>query len=245
MLVLEPPFKNPGYAPDPSITLVAEDGFKVMAARHVSIPKSFSDGDAREWFQRFEICCSANTWNDETKALKLPTLLEGEALVVWLELTEEQKTSYALAKAQMITKMAPTKFVSLEEFRSRKMRPGEAIALYLHDLKRILQQAMPELAANVSGQLLLHQFLSGLPGPISRQLRVTGETTDLDTVVQLAKVLMVVSEQEQAAAITTPPTIPSNEVVQLKTQISQLTKQVAALMVLQKSGGPKRCFYCK
>ena len=25
-----------------------------MAGGHVSVPKSFSDGDAREWFQRFE-----------------------------------------------------------------------------------------------------------------------------------------------------------------------------------------------
>ena len=69
--------------------------------------------------------------------------------------------------------MAPTEFVSLEEFHSRKMRPGEAIALYLHDLKRLLRQAMPELAENASKPLLLHQFLSGLPGPVSRQLCAT------------------------------------------------------------------------
>ena len=62
----------------------------MMTTGHVSVPKPFSDGDAREWFQRFEICCSANWWNNELKALKLPTLLEGEALAVWLELSEEQ-----------------------------------------------------------------------------------------------------------------------------------------------------------
>ena len=113
------------------VTLVAEDGFIVMAVGHISVPKSFCDGDAREWFQRFEICCSANKWNAETKALKLPTLLEGEALAVWLELSEEQRADYKVAKEQLIKKMAPTEFVSLEEFHSRKMRPGEAIALYL------------------------------------------------------------------------------------------------------------------
>ena len=114
------------------VTLVAEDGITEMAARHISIPKSFSDGDAREWFQRFEICCAANQWNDEAKARKLP---EGEALAIWLELSEEQKADYKVAKEQLIEKMVPTEFVSLEEFHSRKMRPGEAIALYLHDLK--------------------------------------------------------------------------------------------------------------
>ena len=62
-----------------------------MAERHISVPKPFASGDVTEWFQRFDICCKANGWNSETKALKLPTLLEGEALAVWLELTEEQQ----------------------------------------------------------------------------------------------------------------------------------------------------------
>ena len=63
--------------------------------------------------------------------------------------------------------MAPTKFVSLEEFHSRKLRSGEAITLYLNDLKCLLQQAMPEMVADASKPLLLHQFLFGLPTPIS------------------------------------------------------------------------------
>ena len=54
-----------------------------MANKHVSIPKSFTDGDAQEWFQHFEISATANEWTAATKLLKLPTLLEGEALAVW------------------------------------------------------------------------------------------------------------------------------------------------------------------
>ena len=51
-----------------------------MAEKHISIPyKPFSSGDISEWFQRFEICCKANS---SKKALKLPTLLEGEGLAV-------------------------------------------------------------------------------------------------------------------------------------------------------------------
>ena len=164
-------------------------------------------------------------------------------LAIWLELSTEQKADYAVAKEHLITKMAPTEFVSLEEFHSRKMRPGEAIALYLYDLKRLLQQAMPELEANASKFLLLHQFLSGLPASISRQLRATGDTKELDAVVQRAEVLMAVSEQEQAAAMTVAPQSP-REVDDLKTQITELTEQVAALTARQKNGGPKRCFYC-
>ena len=74
-----------------------------MAEKHISLPKPFASGDAKEWFQRFEICCNANRWNNDTKAVKLPTLLEGEAIAVWLELTAEQQADYAVAKERIIT----------------------------------------------------------------------------------------------------------------------------------------------
>jgi len=139
-----------------------------MASKHVSIPKSSTDGDAQEWFQRFEICAAANEWNDGTKLLKFPTLLEGEALAVWLELSTESMADYTTAKKSLISKMVPEEFVSLEEIHSRKLRPGKAIALYPQDPKQLSKQAIPVLAAKVAKPLSLHQFPSGLHGPISR-----------------------------------------------------------------------------
>jgi len=138
--------------------------------RHINIPKSFSEGNAREWFQHFDICCQANGWNNEVKVLKLPTLLEGEALAVWLELSQEEQKDIATAKEKMIQKMAPTEFIFLEKFQKRKLLPGEAISLYLHELKMLLDQAMPVLATEAKQQLLVHQFLAGLPVSVSQQL---------------------------------------------------------------------------
>jgi len=57
---------------------------------HISILKPFSTGGVTKWFQQFEICCTSNSWSDEVKAIKLPMLLEGEALAVWLELRQER-----------------------------------------------------------------------------------------------------------------------------------------------------------
>ena len=59
-----------------------------MAYLHISLPQAFAHGDPKECFKRFEICCRANAWDDDAKAAKLPTLLAGEALTVWLELEE-------------------------------------------------------------------------------------------------------------------------------------------------------------
>ena len=83
-----------------AITLVAEDGY-------FSLPKPFSTGDAVEWFQRIEICSRANEWNDTKKALKLPTLLEGESLAVWVELTGDEQKDYAVTKKKIIDAIMP------------------------------------------------------------------------------------------------------------------------------------------
>ena len=50
------------------------------------------------------------------KAKKMPTLLEGEALVTWLELTAEQQASYDLATKNILERMGPVRFVSMMTF---------------------------------------------------------------------------------------------------------------------------------
>ena len=75
-----------------------------MLAQHVSILKPFKEGNAREWFRRFEICCCMNKWNDAKKALKLPTLLEGEPITIWLSVTEEEQAEFRTMKEKIITK---------------------------------------------------------------------------------------------------------------------------------------------
>ena len=213
-----------------------------MAATHVSIPKSFSSGDAREWsFQKFEICSDANGWDGAKKAKKLPTLLEGEALAAWMELTEEERRDFGVVKEKLIRKLAPLEFVSLEQFQKRAIFPGESIGMYLYELKRLLRQAMPELAEDASQQLLIHQFLAGLPAPVSRQLRAVGNTTNLEQIVERAKVLMVVDSSEKVAAVQSE----NSEVSSLKAQIQELTEQVAVLTTQKNSKKQLQCFHCK
>ena len=160
-------------------------------------------------------------------ALKLTTLLEGEVLSVWLELTEEQQKDYKAAKKEVVAKMAPMGFTSLEDFHQRKLQPGEPVSVYLHDLKRLLDQALPDLEANARKQVVLHQFMSGLPSNVSAQLRATGDTKELDATVEKARLLLAISSQisSPAAATVAEP----SEVQQLKDQLTELTQQVAVL----------------
>ena len=226
-------------------------------AKHISIPKTFSSGDVDEWFSRFEICSTANEWNAATQAAKLPTLLEGEALAVWLELDDDDKADYSKAKKAIKSKLLPPAFSALDRFNRRSMLPGETLNLYVHELKRLLQQAMPDLQADAKEQLLLHQFLTGLPPAVSKQLRSTGETKQLEATVQRARLIMTVEkelafreEQHSVAPVgcREQDSAKQSEFLQLRSQLAELTEQVAALTVQSTSKRqpttPARCFYC-
>ena len=221
-----------------------------MAERHISLPKPFSSGDAGEWFKRYDLCCKANGWDEAKQAVKLPTLLEGEALAVWLELSEEQQQDYEASKKEIARAMMPMGFVSLEEFHRRKLRPGEALSLFVHDLKKLLDQAMPDLDKKAREPLLLHQFLAGVPDAVGRQLRASGQIETLKDAADRARLLMTISDQgsDQGQVVAAVPE-KEKEIEQLKEQVAILTEQVAALLTSPHTpqgtaSQPPRCFSC-
>lgn len=67
---------------------MAEGTVPMSGQCHISVPKTFVEGDVCVWLTRFEICTRTNGWDDMRKALTLLSLLEGEVLAVWLELSE-------------------------------------------------------------------------------------------------------------------------------------------------------------
>ena len=72
-------------------------------------------------------------------------LLEGEALVVWvcanrraaktLRHSQDQKRDFCCV-------ITPMEFVSLDDFHRCKLQPGEVLSVFVHDLKKLLEQAV-------------------------------------------------------------------------------------------------------
>ena len=119
----------------------------------------------------------------------------------------------------------PIVFIPLDEFHKRKLQPGESLSLFVHELKRLLLQAMPDIDTNARDQLLLHQFLTGLPLAVSKQLRASHDAKSLDKAVERARLLMAIErDQTQTAAA-----VEAGEVQELRKRISELTEQVAVL----------------
>ena len=81
--------------------------------------------------------------------------------------------------------MVPSNFVTMEEFRDMKLRPGEPQSMYLHDLRQLIDQAMPKLDSVLKEQLILYQFIAGLQSTLER-----------------AKLLLSLEAEQNVAAVT-------------------------------------------
>ena len=110
-------------------------------------------------------CPAMSTSGSRKRRSSQHCMLEGEALA---ELSEDDQKSYATAKKKMAKRIMPTVFATLDEFHKHKSYPGESLSLFVYELKRLLDHSMPGMDAAAHEQLLLHQFLGGLPSLVVR-----------------------------------------------------------------------------
>ena len=95
--------------------------------------------------------------------MKLPTLLEGEALAAWLDLGEDDRKEYKTVRKLLVEALMPIGFTLLDKFHSRRLLPGESLSLFSHELKKLLEHAMPEIdKKNARSATVIHQFVAGL-----------------------------------------------------------------------------------
>ena len=180
------------------------------------------------------------------KAKKLPTLIEREALVTCVELTAEQQASYDQAKKNILERIGPVWFVLMDDFHHRRLLPGESLPVYCHELKRLIDRAIPAADATTQQQVVIHQFLTGLSLEISKRLRAAGEINDLGQLMQRAKLLMNIHAEnpgEKLAAVQQP----IDRVEALTEQVVDLTEQVVAMAINQRTSQQSvrlLCFCC-
>ena len=73
----------------------------------IVLPEPLQDDNARSWFKRFEVCCTANGWNEAKRLVSLPTLLKGRAWAIYEVLTKEQTDTYAHLKEALLSRLSP------------------------------------------------------------------------------------------------------------------------------------------
>uniref|UniRef100_A0A5S6QBE1 RNA-directed DNA polymerase n=1 Tax=Trichuris muris TaxID=70415 RepID=A0A5S6QBE1_TRIMR len=231
---------------------------------NVSLPRQFDSGDFLEWATRLELCSRSNGWSDAVMAMKLPTLLEGEAYRVYQSLHKEVLNTYSSLKEALNTRLLPAELLhsALQHFEERKLKPGETVEAFAYHLRRLLRLAMPSLDDASTENLLLHHFVRGLPSAHSRALRLCDDIKTLEDAVSKARLISDIDSEETNRSSPSAATTNAldNKLDQLTYAVQQLHLQLHARQQTNDSTPPyfqpsrgiprqryddkRRCFSC-
>jgi hypothetical protein len=149
--------------------------------------KSFdgSSGSVEIWLEKMKLV--ARLQKIEELENFLPLYLEGAAFAVYNQLTAEKKRKAEEIEKALLAAFAQDLFSAYDSFRQRSWMPGEAVDVFLADLRRLA------CLANIDSDGLIRcAFICGLPTDVSAQLRASVRITsaDLSVVAEQARILM-------------------------------------------------------
>ena len=161
----------------------------------IALPEPLQDADAKSWFRRFEVCGTANGWDDGKRLLRLPTLLKGQAWTVYEALGDDQMDTYAHLKAALLAKLSPDIdehcLNARERLASRRLCEGsESVDELARDLERLLDQASLGLQGDLKDKELKYHLMNTLPEKVSFQLKVLPAEGYIKTIAKATELLL-------------------------------------------------------
>ena len=124
-----------------------------------------SNHTVSEWLEQVELVCEICGFDNVEHVL--PLRLRGRALSVYRQLTHDQKEDLQPVKQALLVSFALDPFVAFDTFVLRRLHHGETVDEYLGDL----QDLACLIEENTPDWWLSCTFVSGLPGPVRRQMR--------------------------------------------------------------------------
>ena len=131
----------------------------------VALPNKFDDGDLLAWLESFDVCATANNWNDEARLRRLPTLLTGRAFAVFQRLIANQKDTIGNLRTNLTAAFLPNeqRGARYAQFDACKMIDGEPVEVFAFRLESLLRQAIPGADGDVKEAMLKQRFIRGMP----------------------------------------------------------------------------------
>ena len=209
-----------------------------MAQFNLPLPEITPKELTRAW-TRFELVAAAKEWSTERQTAILPTLLRGKLVDHYVNLEATTRADLKQLKTALMTKagLAQDSLTAGKMFMSRCQRPGEKAEDIADELKKFFGLAYPE--EDITSDVLLQRFLTGLLASVSRQVLLHGKPT---TFAQAIKNVMEIeyslnfenqSEPERDInAISQPnPMDQPKLVAQLQQTLEQMSKRLEPLEI--------------
>jgi hypothetical protein len=153
-------------------------------------PEKF-DGEKAEWpdyHKHFETVANWNGWGEQEKAMQLVMSLQGEALRVLGDLSDETQNDYEALVDELTRRFNPAEREAAWrlEFRNRMRTTSETAMQYGYALKRLATKAFPSLTLSAQEQWVMDQFVTGLGNFELRKHVQFGHPNTLNAAISLA-----------------------------------------------------------
>ncbi|KAF4649650.1 paraneoplastic Ma antigen, partial [Perkinsus chesapeaki] len=150
--------------------------------------------DFDQWVRKFQTCAQANGWNDAEQLKHLPPLLHGDAWIIYDDLANNEKDTFAHMVANLSKKLnQATQMQCSEKLHRRCFDPsGESLLAYQNDLKRLAKRAYPDMTDEQMKPMVLTAFIRGLKGhsfSLARKIR-NANPKSLQDAVQKAQFIL-------------------------------------------------------
>ena len=149
-------------------------------------PFNGSNDEIATWISKVELVATLK----DIKKLEnfLPLYLEGPAFAVYEQIPKADKSDPEKVKTALKQAFGLGRYAAYDEFQRRSWRHGEAVDVYLSELRRLA-----DLAEMKGDAILQNAFICGLPPDVSAQLRVSAKcaSMSLSQVLEQSRILML------------------------------------------------------
>ena len=146
-----------------------------------------------EWLDKCELVCRLQGFSELHNIV--PLRLTGGAFAVYQQLSSRDKLEYSKIKDALVSAYASDKFCAYEQFIARKLGDGEAVDVYLADLRRLA-----DLFGGMTDTGLACAFVAGLPESARHILRAGSRMESMDLGEILCRARAVLLEETRGAA---------------------------------------------
>ena len=138
----------------------------VSRERKYHRPNSF-DGKSTDWNEHlahFELVSKWNSWNRDEMAMQLAMSFTGEALTELSQLPQSILNDYDALVITLTQRFSPKeRTLAIRcDFRQRKCHQNESATEFAMALRKLVNQAYPNMDAQAKEVILIDQFISGL-----------------------------------------------------------------------------------
>jgi len=214
----------------------------------LALPEPLHDDDALSWFKRYEVCVAANGWNDQTKLLRLPTLLKSRAWAVYDSLGDKHTDTYPHLKAALLARLCPEteedRMVSCEKLMRRQLRENESIDELAHDIEKLFDRAYSGLPDAVRDSELWFHFINSLPEKIALQLKLQAKVNFAETMSKARELRLIYERMEVIEGVSQLKPADDTRLSQVEETLQAMSQQLAALTTQQRSSSVRQCFCC-